>query len=116
MRNNIEQFVGIRDIGDLEEFDDNEFGMVDSYSESVGLDLLQLVHNKFVICIMANYQQNKWLLIHHQFMKFYWLKYTLFFKYVVSIVKITSASVGRVDGSSENISTLDDSSINQLSI
>ncbi|KAL7002314.1 hypothetical protein U1Q18_003467 [Sarracenia purpurea var. burkii] len=44
-RNKVEQGAGVRDIWDLKELDNEEFGEVYSISKSVGMDLLQLVHN-----------------------------------------------------------------------
>lgn len=44
-RNKVEQVVGIWDVWDFKEFHNEEFGEVYAVSESVGMDLLQLVHN-----------------------------------------------------------------------
>ncbi|GFY90193.1 hypothetical protein Acr_07g0003900 [Actinidia rufa] len=44
--NKVEQFVGVWDVWDFKELDNKEIGEVYAVSESVGVDLLQLVHNK----------------------------------------------------------------------
>ena len=48
LRNKVEQFVGVRDVGDLEKFGDEEFGEIDAVAKGVGMDLFQLVHNRSV--------------------------------------------------------------------
>lgn len=50
--NNIEQFSGIRKVWDLEGVDNEGFGVVYAISKSVGMDLFQLVHITFRLCVI----------------------------------------------------------------
>ena len=50
--NNIEQFSGIRKVWDLEGVDNEGFGVVYAISKSVGVDLFQLVHITFRLCVI----------------------------------------------------------------
>ena len=50
--NNIKQFSGIRKAWDLEGVDNEGFGVVYAISKSVGMDLFQLVHITFRLCVI----------------------------------------------------------------
>lgn len=54
VRNKVEQVVGVLDVWEFKEFRDEELGEVYACSESVGMDLLQLVHNNLTPLLLTH--------------------------------------------------------------
>lgn len=54
VRNKVEQVVGVLDVWEFKEFRDEELREVYTCSESVGMDLLQLVHNNLTPLLLVH--------------------------------------------------------------